>query len=37
MSDAVKRQSIREICGTIRHLDAARARALVAAASRPCG
>jgi hypothetical protein len=37
MSEAPKQKSIHEICGTIRHLDAARARALVAAVSRPCG
>ena len=36
MSTPSRQQSVREVAGTIRHLDAARARELVAAFSRPC-
>lgn len=36
MSTPSRQQSVREVAGTIRHLDAARARELVAAFGRPC-
>ncbi|MBM4012517.1 MAG: hypothetical protein FJ286_14260 [Planctomycetes bacterium] len=36
MSNSAERQSLRELAGTIRHLDATRAREVVAAFGKPC-